>query len=123
MKVFILEDDKNRMKQFNRALHKHTILHADTVEKAIKILEENEGLIILFLDHDLDNKVFVPSSNSNTGYALAKYINKSGKVYPQIIIHSMNVIGAKNMSDTLINCTDDLQVIPFHILIKHLTLD
>lgn len=123
MKVFILEDNKNRMKQFNKALHKHTILHADTVEKAIKILEENDEIIILFLDHDLDDRIMVPSSNANTGYALAKYINKSGKVYPQIIIHSMNIIGAKNMERELINCTDDLQVIPFHILMMHLTLN
>ena len=121
MKVFILEDDENRIKQFNRALHKHTVLHADNVKDAIKILEENEDIIIIFLDHDLDNKVFVPSSNSNTGYALAKHIRDSGKIYPQIIIHSMNIIGATNMKDVLVNSTEDLHVIPFHMLIKTLT--
>lgn len=123
MKIFILEDDENRMKYFNKVLNKHTILHADTVEKSIKILEENEDIIILFLDHDLEHKIMVSSKKPNTGYALAKYINESGKVYPQIIIHSMNVIGAHNMKDKLINCAEDLQVIPFHILIRCLTLN
>ena len=117
MKVFILEDDARRMKTFRRKLHRHTIYHADNVADAKKILEETEGIEVLLLDHDLDNSIYVPSNHDNTGYQLAKYIRDSGKQYIQIIIHSMNIVGAQNMRDTLMEVTPNLRVIPFPQLI------
>jgi len=122
MRIFILEDDPNRMKLFNRTLHTHTIYHADNVKDAIKILESTDGISVLLVDHDLDHKVFVNSNESNTGYQLAKWIKTSGKNYMQIIIHSMNVVGANNIKNELSNCTEDLQVIPFHLLIPRLAI-
>ncbi len=117
MKIFILEDDKRRMTTFRKKLHNHTICHADNVPEAKKILEETEGIEVILLDHDLDSKTYVPSSEPNTGYQLAKYIRDSGRQYVQIIIHSMNVVGAANMKAVLEDSTPNLRVLPYPSLI------
>jgi CheY-like chemotaxis protein len=117
MKVFILEDDARRMKTLRRKLHTHTIYHADNVAEAKKLLEETEGIEVLLLDHDLGGQVYVDSHQENTGYQLAKYIRDSERQYLQIIIHSLNVVGARKMYNELEKSTPNLRMIPYPSLV------
>lgn len=118
-RIFILEDDFNRMQQFYRKLHQHTIMHSDNVADAKTILSENE-FDILFFDHDLGGDTYVDSAKENTGYQLAKWIRETGKMYPQAFIHSMNPTGADNIAHELKRNIKKIQKIPFSILINEL---
>ncbi len=120
--IFILEDSKERIDTFKKYLEKdYNLAIYDNVEKAIEYLSSTEDdIVTLLLDHDLDGKVYVPSHEKNTGYQLAKYIEDTGKKYPQIIIHSMNPVGVDIMSKLLRYSTTYLDCIPFPILAEKL---
>lgn len=109
MKIFILEDDSNRMVKFRRELIGHQIDHAKTAEEGSNLIGSNKYDLI-FLDHDLGGKQMVDSNNENTGYQLAKFIAKSmeNKTTP-CIVHSCNPAGAHNITHILQHAC----VIPF----------
>jgi hypothetical protein len=106
LNVFILEDDLSRLKLMipilDMVFDKPLIYSAETVENAKQILQK--GLInfdLICLDHDLGGEHFVPSTEANTGYQLAKYIKDNKIGYKKCIIHSMNYAGAMNMQQVL----------------------
>lgn len=103
MKIFILEDNKERIKIFEESLIGHELFIAKDVQEAKKILKQNNYFPLIFLDHDLENRVFVPSEEENTGYAVAKFINENNVKYSHCIIHSLNPVGASNMNNILKN--------------------
>lgn len=120
MKIFILEDAPSRMTKFRHYLkelypNECAIYHAVEVDSAMKILKENENTWdIIFLDHDLEGNVYVPSNHRQTGYTIAKYIKENNVKYNECIIHTQNPVGAKNINSVL---TDE-QVIPFPLLVN-----
>ena len=65
--ILVVEDDYRRIKWFKDNLEKSCYLdvfeHANQGIKAVK--EKKYDLI--FLDHDLGGRVFVPSEDANTG--------------------------------------------------------
>lgn len=100
--IFILEDSWERVAIFQSELSYHNLFISDSVEEAIKILEENPPMDFIFLDHDLGGKILVESNKPNTGYQLAKWLKEHPeKTTGIIIIHSMNIVGAKNMMGVL----------------------
>lgn len=113
MNIFILEDDKERMKKFRRNLIGHTIFHSDNVQDAKDILSK-EKVDIIFLDHDLDNRVYADSNELNTGYQLAKWIFENNIQYRQLIVHSLNEPGRNNIKSIL----KDAELVPFYMLFK-----
>ena len=113
MNIFILEDDEERMKKFRRNLIGHIIFHSDNVENAKEILLK-ESIDIIFLDHDLDNRVYVDSNEPNTGYQLAKWIFENNIKYSRLIVHSLNDAGRRNIKSILKNA----ELIPFFMLFK-----
>jgi len=80
--------------------HTHEISFFGHVEDAKTALCTDGPFDLIFLDHDLDNRVFVDSEEENTGYQLAKYIAENN-VRGKIIIHSMNTYGAARMQEIL----------------------
>lgn len=66
---------------------------------------------IIYLDHDLGGKVYVPSFLPNTGYALAKWISENNIKCKEIIIHSFNPTGAAAMKKVL----PQAKLIPFNL--------
>lgn len=103
MKIFILEDNPERMKFFRWyfSVEKFQIFHADNVFDAEIIYEKEEPFDLLLLDHDLGGEVYVDSNNQNTGYQFAKFlITKDLKNIP-LIIHSLNPYGVDNMKSLL----------------------
>jgi len=101
MKIFILEDDPNRMKTFKKALSGHSIDHATNCEEGRTIVSSNTYDLI-FLDHDLGGEQMVDSSHENTGYQLAKFMKENGyNTEVPCIVHSCNPDGADNIASLL----------------------
>lgn len=124
MKIFILEDDPQRMKWFYKTFHQHTILWTDNVKDAKIILKENPDIPTLFLDHDLGGKQMVSTVNENTGSALARWIKEEdGLFFDQIFIHSLNPVGAFYMREALTDSAKEVRNIPFPLLQKNIIED
>ena len=100
MKVFILEDDQNRVEWFLENLETEDIDLTEKAQEGIDWLRERKYDVI-FLDHDLGGRVYVSSDEFNTGYTVAKMIHETDNVDTPVIIHSWNSNGAKNMKDAL----------------------
>jgi DNA-binding response OmpR family regulator len=118
MKIFILEDNAERMKFFwwyfgNK---KFEIYHADNVTDAKMLFETNQPFDLFLLDHDLDNQVYVDTNNENTGTQFAKFLAEKKIDNIPIIIHSFNQYGAENMNSIL----KTAMRIPFPLLVEKL---
>ena len=101
MKIFVLEDDPNRINWFTRAFYDcELITVAATAEKG-KYYIRNYKYDLIFLDHDLGNRQFVPSNDPITGYQVAKEIPNSINKNTPIVIHSYNPAGVANMQAIL----------------------
>lgn len=113
MRIFILEDNPDRMIKFRRELIGHTIDHAETTEQGTSLVVAHK-YDLLFLDHDLGGKEMVDSSNEDTGYQLAKFISScSPNKDTFCVMHSCNPAGADNM----------ISVIPHAIKIPFVSLN
>jgi len=117
--ILILEDNDFRINFFKNKLNKFNLFIFKNVQDAIKCINENK-IDILFLDHDLDKKIFVSIKEENTGYQFAKYIADNKLHFNHIIIHSMNPYGSAKMKEELKNSANNLDVVPFHILYNEL---
>ena len=102
MKIFILEDNPERMHYFSGIMINESLVITNNVEQGRKILQ-NEKFDYIFLDHDLGGQVYVASEDRNTGHYLCKHIHESLNADTPIMIHSWNENGAKNMINTLEN--------------------
>lgn len=125
MKIFILEDDLNRIEWFRKVLPKKydcQLIFTDCAEDAKFLLKMYTDISVLFLDHDLGGNTYVSSEEENTGAGLARWIVKEDLYYDQIIIHSMNSTGSENIFNTLKNNSDDVRKTPFSLLTRCLTL-
>jgi len=101
IKVLILEDSDSRRRVFRENLSEDCSLHFfDTVRDAKRAIETQGPFDLIYLDHDLDQRIFVDSEEENTGYQLAKYIAEK-KLGARIILHTMNPYGAARMKELL----------------------
>ena len=108
MKVLILEDSHARIQTFKNNLKGHDLYFYDQVDDAKQAFDLLGPWDAIFIDHDLDDKVYVNSKEENTGYQFAKYI--SDKELPDMIVcHSMNPAGALNIKAAIPKC----QIVPF----------
>lgn len=100
MKVLILEDNPNRIDVFKHYFENFETYITDNVEEAKELWLNHQPFNLMFLDHDLDNRTFVDSTEENTGYQFAKFLTDKDYSNTDIIIHSMNPAGALHM----LNC-------------------
>jgi CheY-like chemotaxis protein len=101
MKILILEDNAERIRIFKKHLeHEHELYFFDQVEEAERALDEFGPFECIYLDHDLDGRVFVDPEEPNTGYQLAKAIAERN-VDARIVLHTMNPFGAARMKEVL----------------------
>ena len=114
MKIFILEDDKERIKDFFSMFDKHIVVASNNSDMAISILEK-EKFDIIFLDHDLEGKQMV-SSEGNTGFRVASNLAKTKNFNTDVVLHSYNEKGVGNMKKILSsnsNFSGRIAVLPF----------
>ena len=95
---------QDRLDWFTTELSKHfknnlIVVTAKDVAGAKDAL--NMSYDLAFLDHDLGGRVFVPSEDPETGYAVAKYIRDNNISINKIVIHSLNYDGARHMQAVL----------------------
>lgn len=124
MRIFILEDDtQERTPVFRAKLIGHELVFAETAGEAIKILETQE-FDLIFLDHDLGGKTFVPACEANTGSEVVRFMGTlyygPGHQWPTTIIHSLNTAEAMVMEQSLRNMEVDVHRIPWSDLKKRL---
>jgi len=101
MKIFILEDLPERQEAFRKKFAGYEVKIVDTVIDAIQLLKV-ESFDLVCLDHDLGGQNGVDFKDPNCGSRVAEFLrdmNYAG----QIIIHSLNPIGAANMKAILPN--------------------
>jgi len=117
MNIFIVEDDQVRIDIFKEkfeGIKNAKLFIATTASEAKKILKENKDKQwdMIFLDHDLGGRVYVESADQNTGYQVAKFIRDNDIKYYNIITHTLNPMGAKNIQGILKDCNH----VPFTLL-------
>lgn len=127
MRIFILEDNLNRIAAFRRKLIGHDVTVAETAQDAINILgsqknlETRESLFdLIFLDHDLGGEEGVSPSNRNTGSAVVRWMERERPHCPPVIIHSHNPGAASSMHKNLKEGGFESHLIPFSSLLEKL---
>lgn len=113
MKILILEDDPQRHNFFNAHFGRYNELYITTsVEEAIEIFQRNKPFDVIFLDHDLDGRVYVPSNELNTGFQFAKYLSDQKICGTYVYCHSGSPDGRRAIQEVL----PQTVLIPFNYL-------
>lgn len=101
MNYFILEDSASRKRVFMESLNipGNGVTVCDSVEASKRILSER-SFDVIFLDHDLDGRTYVPINEPNAGYQLALWISEND-IPGKIIIHSYNEFAVPEMLKVL----------------------
>lgn len=123
LKVFVLEDEIDRYprNQILAALVGHTVTVARNVPEAKRVYKG--GYDLLLLDHDMEGFFEDPEANhGNTGTAFVRWLVQRWRdqtspldedELPDVILHSQNPSGRKEMSLTLRDAGADVQQVPF----------
>lgn len=106
MRILILEDDPARMKVFRNSVEMCSgngrsieVSHTDKAFEAVDLMH-NLDFDLVFLDHDLDGRVYVPTTDSNCGTRVARFLSEWPDVRARqgrVIVHSFNDAAAKGM--------------------------
>lgn len=99
MRIFILEDSQERIKQFNRAFIGHELFITDNATVAINKLK-SQKFDLIFLDHDL-NGLQMEWREDNNGLMVAREIPSTKNCDSMTIIHSCNTPAAIAMKGFL----------------------
>lgn len=116
MRILILEDNQTRIEKFKELFKYHDIyLYSDveSAKEACKCMDFD----VLWLDHDLNGKIWEDSSEENSGFQFVKWLVDNGLQKNSLnYIHSMNPIGANKMLNYLLDNGYDGIWIPFHLI-------
>lgn len=117
-KVFVLEDNWNRIEQFQGLFASIDFDHAyatNIVDAQSMYIQEDADYV--FLDHDLGGRVYVDSDEENTGYQFVKWIveNDPKMNERKFVVHSFNPMGAERMLKCLVDAGADVRYIAFNI--------
>jgi len=116
MKILILEDNVLRQEKFKELFKNQEIVICDNVLDSISVCIYQD-FQVLWLDHDLEGKIWEDSNKENTGYQFVKWLVDNNKAKDSLIyIHSMNPIGANKMLNYLLDNGRDGIWIPFHLI-------
>ena len=116
MKILILEDNPIRIEKFRKLFKNQEVDFSFIVEDAKAACLSN-NYSVLWLDHDLEGKIWEDSTKENTGYQFVKWmVDNNLQKNALIYIHSMNPIGANRMLNYLKDNDYDGIWIPFHSL-------
>ena len=116
MRILILEDNTIRIEKFELLFKNQQLRIVQNVEDAITFCLSEE-FQIMWLDHDLEGKIWEDSNKENTGYQFIKWLVDNEKQRNSLIyIHSMNPIGASKMLNYLKDNGYDGIWIPFNLL-------
>lgn len=90
MRILILDDSDSRLRIFREKLQGAAVTCTKYAKKCINFLNYDGPWNFVFLDHDLNGEIYVPSG-PGTGYEVAEWLNKNPEKKPKnIIIHTCN---------------------------------
>lgn len=97
MRIFILEDeiDQYPREQLKMLAVKHNLTVAKSCNEAIQKYKGPYDLLLL--DHDMEGNYEYREDFPNTGYQFVKWLVENETDRPQVILHSQNSVGRKNM--------------------------
>ena len=117
MKILILEDNHYRIEKFEKLFKNQDIYMFDKFNFNLQEVCLKNEFQVLWLDHDLEGKIWEDSDKENTGYQFVKWLVSNNLQRNALIyIHSMNPIGANRMLNCLKDNNYDGIWIPFHLL-------
>jgi len=110
-RVLILEDSDERIRQFKMNFLNVEMVFVEHVEDCIEQLK-TKSFWGLFLDHDLNGKVYVESGgDEETGDDVAIFLRDNPEYKPEFVaVHSLNENGKNNIMSKI-----DCSVIPICI--------
>jgi CheY-like chemotaxis protein len=118
-RILIVEDDEVRRSWFHQEFANHERDETHEVSVAVRWLAERDYTLI-FLDHDLAEEHYAleMADDGLTGYSVAEWLAEHPERQPeaQIIIHSLNYVGAQRMLDVLQGAGRQAEHVPFHDL-------
>lgn len=122
MRIFILEDDRQRILLFREASAELDVTYAESCAEAQE--RYHPPYDVMFLDHDLGGQIFVNSDDDNTGSAFSRWLPADdAKYHPTIIIHSYNPDGTEYMRQTLVDKGYTAHKIPFGTVVLNILKD
>ena len=98
MQIFILEDDAKRIQAFVDEFAGNQIMITNDAMMAVKLLE-HMTFDIVFLDHDLGGKTFVPSDEKSGRHVSRAMAEDERHKNTRVVVHSWNEEAAKRASD------------------------
>jgi CheY-like chemotaxis protein len=112
MRIFILEDDRQRNLLFREVAIGLDATFAESYTEAVRKFDPPYDVI--FLDHDLGDRIHVHSDDQNTGAAFTRWMPPCPiDAAPVVIVHSYNPDGAETMRKTLEGKGYTTHYIPF----------
>ena len=114
-KIFILEDNPNRIDSFKAMFREYEIIHTDRPDVALEILKKETELTAILLDHDLGGQGEPYSFGKyGNGDTLTKNLAKEKiHVDTPIIIHSLNWDGVRNMFSHIKDTHKNVKIVKF----------
>jgi len=116
--LFLDDDPKRAALAYSRWLPEKSsrVVWCQTAEEAIKTLQEFD-LEEIYLDHDLEGRMFVDSSHYNTGMEVVRFLehfkNLEKFAETKFIIHSHNIRAGQQMYFRLKKLGFNIHYIPF----------
>jgi len=112
-KIFIIEDELLRINWFKKNFTHCDLTIAIDIDEAKKKFSPPYDLV--FFDHDLGGRTYVPSDDRNTGWQFAKHVCE---FFPELdtdfIVHSLNEVGAANIVSQLQTKFKHVHRIPYY---------
>lgn len=100
--ILILEDAEYRITAFKNNFSNCNLTITSDVQECIQLLSTNV-YDFLFLDHDLDQRIYTPS-DERSGFWVAKFVAENPQFKPEIVcLHTKNQYGIVNMKQVLPN--------------------
>lgn len=94
-RIFILEDDPLRMRQFYETFMAYDQYDIDHVESCVRVSRFQPPYDLICLNHDLGGRQL--EDHEDNGVAFAKLIKDKINPEAHIVVHSYNASGAKEM--------------------------
>lgn len=98
MKIFILEDDEERIRLFEQAAQGKDLTVCRDLARAAQMYEPPYDVILL--DHDLGGRVMVDSLEEETGASFCRWLganHPTPEASTLTVVHSWNPDGAREM--------------------------
>ncbi len=106
LNILIVEDNRERIASFKRRLVGNNVIFVKQSRDGIARLRAGD-IDVLFLDHDLSGTGEPEPSGERTGYEVAEWLERNPRFQPkQIIVHSLNSVGRKNILAALPNAIE-----------------